>query len=147
MIVEVSISHPQHPSMDERERREINSSTMGFEEVKNISEKEISTRKQVFICYPHPLCNEAASLAQSSPQHKLPHEVGRINRDNHDQDTWDPIRLQGVSGLIGKRLPADHNQIGRASINLSPTPFAGITIISHILWISVSSLPTPGHRP
>ena len=55
---------------------------------------------------------------------------------------WDPIRLQGVSGLIGKRLPADHNQIGAASINLSPTPFASITIISHILWISVSSLPT-----
>ena len=52
---------------------------------------------------------------------------------------WDPIRLQGVSGLIGKHLPADHNQIVRASINLSPTPFASITIISHILWISVSS--------
>ena len=87
--------------MDERERREINSSTMGFEEVKNINKKEISTRKQVFMRYPRPLCNEAASLAQSSPQHKLPHEVGRINRDNHDQDTWDPLGPHQAPGRVG----------------------------------------------
>ena len=136
--------------MDERERREINSSTMGFEEVFNINRKKYR-RGNKFSCailirsvmrlpvWPNLLPNISF----------LMRSVGSIETimTRTPGTLWDPIRLQGVSGLIGKRLPADHNQIGAASINLSPTPFASITIISHILWISVSSLPTPGHRP
>ena len=99
--------------------------------------------------YPRPLCNEAASLAQSSPQHKLPHEVGRINRDNHDQDTWDPLGPHQAPGRVGinwKTPPADHNQIEAASINLSPSPLPAS--LSSLISCGLVSPPSqPGHRP
>ena len=55
---------------------------------------------------------------------------------------WDPIRLQGVSGLIGKRLPADHNQIEAASINSSPTPLpASLSSLTSCGLVSPPSQP------